>query len=283
MRNLKEVCGEKIVITAHRGSAGGNIPCNTMAAYEIAYKHGADMLEVDLNMSSDGHLIIFHPKMEPCHLGFSGSVRRYTLAQIQDVLRYVNYDHTQTEWTLCTFDDVLEEFKGKCYINVDKFWDYPEEISKAIKRHGMMDQIVVKTSPKSGVFDVLEQVAPEIMFLPIYNGKDGKAAIVHEELKKRNINYIGAELVFADEACDVGRPAFREMLHREGRLVWGNAILYDYRVPLAAGHSDDVSLVKDPALGWGWLADNGFDIIQTDWVLAMRQYLDETGKRFKKQ
>mgnify|MGYP000494321345 CR=1 FL=1 len=41
----------------------------------------------------------------------------------------------------------------------------------------------------------------------------------------------------------------------------GNAILYSSRVPLAAGHSDDVSLTDDPAKGWGWLADKGFDII----------------------
>lgn len=281
MKDLRDICKDKIVITAHRGTSGGNIPCNTMAAYEIAYRQGADMLEIDLNMSADRHLIIFHPGMEPCHLGFSGSVRRCTLTQIQDMLRYLNYDRTQTEWTLCTFDDVLEEFKDKCYINVDKFWDYPEEIAKAIKHHNMMDQIVVKTGPSEKVFDILEQVAPEIMFLPIYNGKDNEVKTTHEELKKRSINYIGAELVFDNEDCYVGSPEFRNILHREDRIVWGNAILYDYRVPLAAGHSDDISLTKDPDLGWGWLADNEFDIIQTDWVLAMRQYLDETGKRFK--
>ena len=283
MRDLREVCREKIVVAAHRGASGGNIPCNTMAAYEIAYRQGADMLEIDLNMTADGQLIIFHPRMEPAHLGFAGSVRRYTLSQIRDVLRYVNYDRTQTEWTLCTFDEVLESFGDRCYINVDKFWDYPEEIAHAIRRHGMMDRIVVKASPKADVLAALEAVAPDAMFMPIYNGRDREIFSVHEELKRRNLCYIGAELVFADEACDAASPAFREMLHREGRIAWANAILYDYRVPLTAGHSDDISLLRDPALGWGWLADNGFDIIQTDWVLAMRRYLEESGKRFHRR
>lgn len=277
--DLRSACSEKIVITAHRGVSGGNIPCNTMPAYEIALKQGADMIEVDLNMTADGHLVIFHPKEERDHLGFCGSIRNYTLKQIQEVLRYVNYDRTQTEWTLCTFDEVCETFKGRCFINVDKFWDFPKEISEAINRHGILDQIVVKSSPKPQVFDVLEEIAPKIMFLPIYNKTAGD---YHNELKRRNVNYIGAELVFADEKCETGRPEFREMLKREGYIVWGNSILYNYRVPLAAGHSDDVSLIKDPALGWGWLADNGFDIIQTDWPLAMSLYLNETGKRYKK-
>lgn len=276
--NLINDCKEKIIIAAHRGAAGGNIPCNTMPAYEIAVKQGADMIEIDLNMTADGQLVIFHPKEERDHLGFCGSIRDYTLDQIRSVLRYVNYDRTQTEWTLCTFDEVCENFKGRCYINVDKFWDFPKEISQAIRKHGIQDQIVVKSAPKPHVADVLEEFAPEIMFMPIYKNNCGEW---HEELKRRKINYIGAELVFFTETCEVGTAEFREKLRNEGYLLWGNAILYNYRVPLSAGHSDDVSLIKDPSLGWGWLADNGFDIIQTDWPLPMSLYLNETGKRFR--
>ncbi len=279
MMNLREACNERIVIAAHRGASGGNVPCNTMAAYKIAYNQGADMLEIDLNMTADGHLVIFHPKEERDHLGFCGNIRNYTLKQIQEVLRYVNYDRTPTEWTLCTFDEVLEEFRGKCFINVDKFWDFPKEIAESIRRHGVEDQIVVKSNVKANVIDVLEELAPEIMFLPIYNKTVGD---LHEQLKTRKINYVGAELVFPVEDCETGSAAFREKLKKEGYIVWGNSILYNYRVPLAGGHSDDISLVENPDLGWGWLADNGFDIIQTDWPLALRLYLEETGRRFKK-
>ena len=34
--NLFEAANEKMFIVAHRGSAGGNIPCNTIVAYETA-------------------------------------------------------------------------------------------------------------------------------------------------------------------------------------------------------------------------------------------------------
>ena len=67
------------------------------------------------------------------------------------------------------------------------------------------------------------------------------------------------------------------MQKKKGRILWGNAILYSSRVPLAAGHSDDVSLTDDPAKGWGWLADKGFDIIQTDWTKHCVDYLKEKG------
>lgn len=276
--NLKETCKERVIITAHRGVFGGNIPCNTMPAFEIALKHGADMLEIDVDRTADGQLIIFHPGQERSHLCFGGRVRHYTLAQLQEVIRYCNYDGTQTEWGFSTLDEIFETFKGRCYINVDKFWDNPEEISKAIYRHGVKDQIVVKSTPRKQVFDVLEEVAPDLLFFPIYNNTCRE---YHEELNRRNINYAGAELVFDTENCEVGTAAFRRKLKAEGKLLWGNAILYNYRVPLAAGHSDDAALVRDPDFGWGWFVDEGFDIIQTDWPLALDLYLKEAGKRYR--
>ena len=40
------------------------------------------------------------------------------------------------------------------------------------------------------------------------------------------------------------------------------------------GH-DDVSLLENPDLGWGKLVEMGFDVIQTDWPLPLRIYLEE--------
>ena len=66
--SLSEAAAERRLIVAHRGVSGGNIPCNTLAAYEVALRQGADMIEIDVEMSADGKLFIFHPGMEPAHL-----------------------------------------------------------------------------------------------------------------------------------------------------------------------------------------------------------------------
>ncbi len=67
--------------------------------------------------------------------------------------------------------------------------------------------------------------------------------------------------------------------NKEKVVFMGNAILYSSRVPLAGGHSDDISLLEDPAQGWGWLAQKGFDIIQTDWTMHCVNYLRENNYR----
>ena len=56
--NIFDSAKRNILVVAHRGACGGNIPCNTMASYEIALKQGADMIETDISMSKDGKLLI---------------------------------------------------------------------------------------------------------------------------------------------------------------------------------------------------------------------------------
>ena len=274
--NLYESAQERIIITAHRGVSGGNIPCNTIAAYDAALAHGADMIEIDANISADGTLYSFHPGMERIHLCKDCKLPEMHDSEIRE-LRYVNYDRVPTEWGICTLDEIFERYKNRCFINVDKFWDHPEKISDLIRKHGMTDQIVVKTSPSEKLLDIIESYASEIAYLPIISKDEG----LHEMLKSRNINYIGAEVLFDNEDSYLCSDEYISKMHADGKLVWANSIIYDCRAQLSARHSDDTAIAGNTEFGWGWLADKGFDIIQTDWTLPLRLYLENTGRRFK--
>lgn len=274
--DLLETAKEKIIIVAHRGVAGGNIPCNTRASYEIALKQGADAIEIDVEMSADGKLYVFHPGMESAHLYHAERIRYMTSDQIS-ALRFVNYDRVYTQFGINTLDEILEAFKGRCYINVDKFWGHPKEIYEAIKRHDMAEQIIVKSSPSEKVFSVLEEIAPELPYMPIVSNTHP----LHEQLMKSNINYIGAEVVFSKDDAEVASPEFIEMMHKDGKIVWVNSIIYNYRDQLSGGHSDDTALCKDMDEGWGWLARRGFDFIQTDWPGMLINYLKENGLLYR--
>ena len=276
--DLWESAKEKILVVAHRGVSGGNIPCNTLASYEIALKQGADMLEIDVEMSADGKLYIFHPGMEPSHLCHMERIRNMTSEEIS-CLRYVNYDRTYTQFGVNTFDEFLETFKGRCYINVDKFWGHPKEIYEAIKHHDMTEQMLVKSAPSEKVISVLEEIAPELPFMPIVRNTHP----LHEQLIHSKIRYMGAEVLFDRDDAEVASTAFIDKMHRDSKVVWANAIIYNYKEQLSAGHSDDVSLCGDPDHGWGWLAKRGFDLIQTDWTAMMIDYLKQNNLLEKKK
>lgn len=276
--NIFEKAKEKIIVVAHRGTFAGNIPCNTLPAFKAAVASGADMIEVDVDISKDGTLYIFHPYMESPFLGTKERIRTLSDEDISK-LRYINYDNTPTQFGLNTFEEILEEFNGKCYINVDKFWSDPEKIWKAIKRHGMEEQVLVKSAYNEKVISVLKSIAPEAAFMPIVSSD---AAAVHNTLLKSGINYVGAECLFYtddDYSCSL---EFIDKLHSAGKLAWANSIIYDHRQQIAANHSDDTSICGNPDDGWGWLAKRGFDFIQTDWVSLMTKYLDANGLLYKK-
>ncbi|MBI4201937.1 MAG: glycerophosphodiester phosphodiesterase [Chloroflexi bacterium] len=47
------------LVIAHRG-ASGEAPENTMAAFELALEQGADAIELDVHLTSDGFPVVFH-------------------------------------------------------------------------------------------------------------------------------------------------------------------------------------------------------------------------------
>ena len=87
MKSIKELRQEKgVLVAAHRGTSAGNIPPNSIAAFDIALKEGADILEMDLFQSADGEIFVFHTGMEPSsswhhHI----KIETYTAAEIKQM------------------------------------------------------------------------------------------------------------------------------------------------------------------------------------------------------
>ena len=274
--NLKQDAASNLMLVAHRGFWGGNIPCNTVPAFDTALRHGADMIEIDLDRTADGKLVIFHPGMEQALLGFSESIERMPYDFVKQ-LRYINTDDVPTQFGIPTFDEILERYKDKCYINVDKFWTFPREISAAIRAHGMADQMVVKAKPTKEMLDIVEEFCADMPYMAIIKNEEELDLVAG-----RKINFVGSEVLFREDTARVASPEFIEERHKKGEIVWCNSIVYNYRSVIAADHTDDRAMCGDPEGSWGWIADRGFDLMQTDMVLEAALFLEKTGRRRRK-
>ena len=269
MKTLRELSQEKgVLVAAHRGAAGGNIPCNTIAAFDIALRYGADILEMDLFRSIDGELFIFHTGQEPSQLDRHIHVETMTAAEIRK-LKLVNGDFNETFLGLNTFDEVLEHYKGKCIMNLDRCIHILGDVVKQVERHNMQDQILLKSDPSEKSLKIVEAYAPTYDYMPVFMEEDRAS----ERIKQMDIHYIGAELVFKSEDSPIARDSYIGAMKKDGKLLWANSLVYASKVLLAAGHNDDISMTENPDRGWGWLADKGFDIIQTDWTRDLAEYL----------
>ena len=108
MKTLQELRKEKgTLVVADRGSSAGNIPCNTMAAFDVAIRDGADMIEMDLFRNVDGNIFIFHTGKEPSHIDRHVNIESLSTKEILSLKR-CNSDLIETSIGIERFEDVLE-------------------------------------------------------------------------------------------------------------------------------------------------------------------------------
>lgn len=257
------------LIAAHRGSAGGNIPCNSEAAFIAALNQGADIIELDVSVSLDKKLFVFHPGKEFAYLVNPTFLRLVPSSAIKKK-HLLNMDKTLTQEKILTLDDSLELLKNKCIVNIDKFWTAPKEITDCVRRHNMQEQVIIKTPMKKRYIDECESVAGDLPFMPIIKSRNG----FDELFESKRLNLIGAEVCFTSENSPLVSDEFISYLHKNNLKIWGNAIVYNYKDVLSAGHCDDVAVTGDMDYGWGWFAEKGFDIVQSDWVFQIKKYFD---------
>ena len=271
---IQQAAQNRVLLAAHRGVAGGNIPCNSFPAFQGALRQGADIIELDISRSSDGVLYVFHPGMEPVFLHSEKLIPSLTSSEVEK-LRLVNQDHAPTEWGVPRLEEILKLLKGRCYINLDKFWTCPQEIATLVRSMGMQDQVLIKTSADRESIVRVEETAADLPYMVIMREKDE----LTDELLKRKVRYVGVEALFKTEESPICQTEYIQSMRERGMILWANSIVYDYRAVLAAGHNDDLSVSKDGEAGWGWLARRGFQIIQTDWPLMADQFLHKIGYR----
>ena len=257
-------------LVAHRGVCGANVPCNSITAYKTAIAQGADVVEIDVAKSKDGELFVFHPGMEHVFLRSDKQIKDMTADEVKG-MRLYNQDAVITSHHVPTLKEVFQLLKGKAYINVDKYWTDIEGISKAIYEAGVEKQVIVKAYPDENVAKLLKAHAPDLMFMSMAWGDDK----VTDMMLKQGINLIGAEVLFNTEECPVCQREYIEKMHEKGLLVWVNSIIYNEADVISAHHTDDRALGGDYEGGWGWLLDRGFDFIQTDWLLMLKDYISK--------
>ena len=259
----------RVLVAAHRGLAAGNVPCNSIPAYKAALRTGADIIELDVSRSLDGTLYCFHPGMEKQFTGSATLISQMHDNEV-DKLRLLNMDGAVTEEKVPLLRDAFELLRGKCRINVDKYWVDIPGTSALIREMGMNDQVIVKSAPREEYLTLVRQYAPDLPFMPVLIHDAG----IHEMLiKDRSIYYVGAEVIFDSEDSEFCSDEFIQKVHGHGCILWVNPIIYNYHKQLTAGHSDDVAVSEDEYRGWGWLIDRGYDILQTDFPLQLKMYI----------
>jgi glycerophosphoryl diester phosphodiesterase len=72
----------KVSIVGHRG-ATACAPENTLASFQVGLDQGADIIELDVQLSADGHVVVFHDEMLDRTTNARGPLAGRTLAELK--------------------------------------------------------------------------------------------------------------------------------------------------------------------------------------------------------
>jgi glycerophosphoryl diester phosphodiesterase len=138
------------LIFAHRGASKA-APENTLPAFEAAIRLGADGVELDVQYSSDGALVIFHNDTLEKTSDGDGRVTAHTLAELRALDAGSWFGPSFAGTRIPILDEVLDLMKGKLLVNVElKVLGTLQsgmgaDAVKTIRAHGMADQVVISS------------------------------------------------------------------------------------------------------------------------------------------
>lgn len=136
-------------VVAHRG-ASGDAPENTLEAFLLALKQGADGLELDVHLSADGIPVVIHDPTLERTTDRRGEIRRMTLAELQsaDAGYHFSVDGGQSfPWRglgvrIPTLADVLERFPETPLLVELKTPEATETVRTVVEAHGAVPRTI---------------------------------------------------------------------------------------------------------------------------------------------
>lgn len=170
--------GDGFIVIAHRG-ASAYFPENTMAAFRGAVQMRAEMIELDILLSSDGVPVVFHDATLEDHTDGEGPVDQYTLEELQQLDAGSWYSTEYAGEQIPTLEEVLAFASGKIALNIeikseavtDSAGGGIEEKALALVEKYDMKQHVLFSSFDYRALRHLKQLAPEVPVALLYNPK----------------------------------------------------------------------------------------------------------------
>ncbi|WP_191561573.1 glycerophosphodiester phosphodiesterase [Metabacillus idriensis] len=113
-----EPAGQKVDNVAHRG-ASGYAPENTIAAFDKAVEMKADYIEIDVQRSKDGKLVVIHDTTVDRTTDGSGLVQSLTYEELRNLDAGSWKGEEFTGEKIPAFDEILDRYHGKIGILIE--------------------------------------------------------------------------------------------------------------------------------------------------------------------
>jgi glycerophosphoryl diester phosphodiesterase len=198
-------------IIAHRGASAG-APENTLAAMELAISEGAEWIEVDVQETSQGEVVVIHDKDLKRIGGSDLSVFETPLAKLQSVDIGSWMDPSFGDQRIPTLQQLLATCKDRINVIIElKYYGREEQLEdrvvKIVEAAGMQGQVAVMSLSYQGT-QKLKSIRPD--------WKVGLlSSVAIGDITRLNVDFFAINANFASRT-------FVRLAQKRGRevLVW---------------------------------------------------------------
>jgi len=159
-------------VIAHRGFSG-RAPENTLLAIREAIAIGAEMVEIDVTMTADGHVILLHDETLDRTTSGTGPPTDHTLEEIRELDAGAWFSTVFAGEKIPTLSEALRTVKGRILINIEIKSEAVDhgvvpKIASLIAEHEMHDQVIVSSFSPEALLR-MKMADPEVITATLFN------------------------------------------------------------------------------------------------------------------
>ncbi|GAA1391692.1 metallophosphoesterase [Luteococcus peritonei] len=257
-----------MLVTAHRGTPIGSAAQNTPRAALGALASGADMVELDVSVSTDGVSYAFHDGLEQAAFGRAENLEELDSRAIAELRHRTS--HPERPAPVPRLTEVLREVDAAGgLVNLDRSWRHWPQVLDECALLGMDEAILVKFPASQP--ERLEQLRGSSARMPVMvictspDELEWTCRQAQEFLSGRSqVDVCAVELIADSAESPMASAESIAKAHELGLMVFVNCEVLEEGPPLFAGWDDEMAHA-DPDQPWRRLSELGVDIVQTDW------------------
>lgn len=254
-----------VEIVAHRG-IWREFPENSLEGIEKCIELGVDMVELDIARTKDSVLILMHDTTLDRTTTGQGLVSNHTFQEIRELYLKDNNGEI-TQFKVPTLEETMLICKGRIKVFIDKGYDNLNQAFQILESSETESQSFFLGFVDGNDFrNDYPKISNKVDYMPLVKPKDS--------LDEFLSSFAGLKSSYYLFSFDSDNEWLFSKIHElpKGSMAMATTQVDYY----CGGHSDSISL-KKPDAGWGYLIDQGFGAICTDYPEDLLKYLKKKG------
>jgi glycerophosphoryl diester phosphodiesterase len=200
---------DHVEVIAHRGAAG-KAPENTIASMRQAVKDNADWVEIDVQETKDGEVVVIHDSDFMKLSGVSTKVWEGTLAQLRQIDMGGWFDPKFSSERIPTLEEVLMEVKGKAKVLIElKYYGHDEKLEQRVvdivEKADMAENVALMSLKPAGI-KKLRTLRPDWETGILLSKAIG-------DISKMDVDFLAVNM-------GVMKPSFVRTIHQAGKKAY---------------------------------------------------------------